>query len=220
MGTERKETGKSRKKEREDSILVRATEPDGTGSVRRTKRVAKRGATDGRATNDPGATANHAPCADLWTTRVGRCYHRIVAVPVRRPLPHVPRHVEHPERTRTVGEAADRSSRLPAVAGIVHLRPIQVQLAPGHRDALAATGVQPGRTRQLVAPRVRTSVRAPRRILPLGLGRQPLAGPRAVRRGLVPVHAVDRMVRSVLTVAELAVALGVLRRIPAPLHRA
>ncbi len=50
------------------------------------------------------------------------------------------------------------------------------------------------RAHGVVAPRVLAAVRAPRRVLPLGLGRQALARPGAVRRGHRPGHAIDRVV--------------------------
>ena len=71
---------------------------------------------------------------------------------------------------------------------------IVVLLPP--RDALLAARVEELRARRLVAPRVDASVGAARRELPLGLGREARALRLAVRPRLLPVDAVDRMLRA------------------------
>src|SRR5207302_7650955 len=49
--------------------------------------------------------------------------------------------------------------------------------------------------RVLGAPRVLAAVGSASGVLPLFLGREPLAGPAAIGLGLRPLHAVDRMIR-------------------------
>src|SRR5690606_6984181 len=96
----------------------------------------------------------------------------VVRVPVRNPLLQV---AEHVERTVGRGPRGPRTDRLGPVA--------VAQVARDH--ALAG--------QRIVAPRVHARVVAARRLLPLGLARQPPADPLAKVDRLRPAHAVDRV---------------------------
>src|SRR4051812_19192759 len=127
---------------------------------------------------------------------------RVDTVPVGRPLPDISDHIERAERARTDRKATHRCRGLPSIAVLVHHRPRHAQTLTD-LAAFAAAGVEPFRARRVVPPWVRPSVVAARRVLPFGLARQSLVHRLAVRLGLVPVYAVDRVV---LTVGACAVA--------------
>src|SRR5215468_6172077 len=72
----------------------------------------------------PAAASVHAPTARLRAPRVRHGRRGIRTIPICRPFPYISGHVEHTERARTLREAAHRGRRLPAVAGVVHRRPV------------------------------------------------------------------------------------------------
>src|SRR5690606_9299959 len=151
-----------------------------------------------------------------------RAAHRAAALAlVRRPLPDVADHVERADRRRPVGKRSDRRGADVAVVVEQRVLPAREPLARGLVGDVGELDVD----RVLVAPRVATPVGAARDALPLGLGRQPLAGPLAVSRRLAPVDAVDRMLLAALLLpvaelGELLVLLAVHERHGEPLRRA
>ena len=114
----------------------------------------------------------------------------VLLKPVRRPLPHVARHLVEPiavRRERTHGRRAVESVRL-------HVLPRELAL-PGvaHRLPVGRVVVSPGVLRAFEP--------AARRELPLGFRRQLLAGPLRVCLDVLPGHVHDGMLRHALEVA-------------------
>src|SRR5690606_31105940 len=95
-------------------------------------------------------------------------------VPVGRPFPYVAGHVVRPERAYAGGIAQDGRGIL-----------ISIVIGP---VSLHVRHVGRGFDLLIIAPRVDSPVAAAGRRLPLGLGRERLAGPAAVGPGLPPVH--------------------------------
>ena len=129
----------------------------------------------------------------------------------------LPARFERAGGARAVGVAAHRRGGRPAVVAVVQRAPRDA-LAAGHRRALAAARVEAPRVRRLVAPGIDPAIVAARRVLPLGLGRQPPPPPRAVRRRLRPVDAVDRVVGAVAAVAPPAEPPHLRGRVRRPVH--
>src|SRR5206468_8754693 len=118
---------------------------------------------DGRAPGRPRAARVVLPGAAARAALA-------VRIGVGRPLPHVPGHVECAVRGRARGAAADR------------LR---------FRTALRENGVVA--RRWIVSPREPAAVGSARRLLPLGIRRQALPLPAAVRGCLLPSDGVHGM---------------------------
>ena len=122
------------------------------------------------------------------------------------PLPDIADHVEESVAVGRVG----RDRRRAVVAVRI--------LAPPRERALPGVGHDGSLWCQLIAPRVvRTDQATARRVLPLGLGRQILAGPGGVRHGVLPADVHHRVVRAIPPVAARTVGLSPLRALlPAP----
>src|SRR5205807_528656 len=118
------------------------------------------GRMQGPGSEAPGAAADHPrPTAGVtWMTRVDRAVDLGVSggPGVQATLPHVAGQVVHPERAHPTG-------RVPHDGGAPRI------------DRQAERG--PRRIRSLVAPWIAPPIRAPRRVLPLRLGRQPRRDP-------------------------------------------
>src|SRR5262249_26788736 len=149
------------------SIPASTTEPEVEVANRRSVPGTAHGAGRIGVDGGPAAAASHAARAGARPLRVRLQQLRVATVPVLRPFPDVPGHVERAERTSAVGKAPHRSRRLPAVVVVVHPSPALLQLALCQCHGFAPTRVQPPRARCPVAPRIYAAVSAARRVLPL-----------------------------------------------------
>ena len=115
---------------------------------------------------------------------------RIGLEPISRPLSNIPSHVHDPIRTGSVWETAHNDG--PPVTRLLGVRFSHIPLVPPGIDAC---------------------IRAPSRLLPLSLGRQPLPKPFTIGLGIVPTYLHHRMLGLALCVDPPRHAVTLLLRI-------